>query len=161
MPASTQPAQHLEEQVCSAGITFSPRKSHTHLPTLIFSQQSSGFRRNSQAIWFFVAFCPWSLLLQNTHQPCETNCAFHFPKSFTLPFQHGSNLEALGNCSLDTLLPTFHPAVTLHLLPLLVTQPGPVSKTQLGIKHQSSSAKGWPLPQAAHSLGSLAPTMVK
>lgn len=66
-PASTQPAQHLREQVCSAGTTFSPRKSHTHLPTLIFSQQRSGFRRNSQAICFF--HCSLSLELTPTKHP--------------------------------------------------------------------------------------------
>lgn len=67
MPAFTQLAQHLKEQICFAGITFSPRKSHTHLPTLVFSQQSSGFKRNSQATWFFHCFL--SLELAPTKYP--------------------------------------------------------------------------------------------
>lgn len=146
-------------QVCSPASHSHPGDPTLTLPPSPSPSSPQGLRGTLRQC-IFIAFCPWGSLLRSTRQPSKTNCALHSPKSFALPFQGGSSLEALGNSSLDILLPMFHPALTQHLLPL-VTQPGLVHKTQSGIKHQSSTAKGWPLPQAAHSLGSLAPTMVK
>lgn len=104
--------------------------SHPGNPTLAcppsFSPSSPrdlrGTLRQSVLFFFFAAFLSLELTPTKYPSAIQSKLCTSFSKVLYHSFPGWIQAGSLGE--LDILLPMFHTAVTPHLLPLIVTQPG-------------------------------------